>query len=579
MFNLYAVIPLIILLISSYFFNKKKLDESTPYILMVSTFEGVISYFIAYLIFFEGFFTRFYQYLFMFLLIFIISYIFFLIEKDLDNDMDLQIETIKNNLILFFITIAPLYLFLTIFRFQPLNLQIIYSVLATSGITLIYIIFREPFNKLTESIYMYFAEATANIFLVLWAVVVLLILTIVLIDVPINTLRQKWNLSDNVPYLMFDGFPTTLDNDFKQTKDFQIEIPNELNNSLIDYYVDGDYLYLYDESHSFYTIDINDQSILHTMNVQMGIEDSSPINFDQITNLFFTDDDQLYILSATGLYHISPSNYELVSPINARNATLFVHNNKTYILQSNGLGTYEILKLENDELVVHEEINLDDYTDATRMSVISETLFLVTEETYIDYYNDDYSFEYINSSPIYDRRNHILYSTSYDVIENTTLYYQSTSPSDSKQFELLRKTNTYGIAVNGNIYYVEHPEESFGRVEIMNDQFAFQGIINHRSNTKFWITKQYQESQIINYLEIDGQLTYLQMERNSNYTLLTLNIIEEHETGIPATFYSYYGLFNFIPIFIFLFIPMSNYRLEITFIGFDQILKKSKKDE
>ncbi|MGS0972826.1 MAG: hypothetical protein ACVCEJ_06300 [Candidatus Izemoplasmataceae bacterium] len=574
MLNLYTLLPLLFLLISSFYFNKKKLDESLPYILMVSFFEGIISYFFVYLIFLEGFFDKFYQYLIMFLLIAVISYIFFLIEKDLDNDMDLQIETIKNNLILYAITIAPFYIFLTVFRFEGPFIQVLYSVLSTSSIIFIYMFFREPLNYFTESIYLYFAEATANIFLLLWGVVVFLVITFALIDIPVNIVRQQLNLSDNVPYFSFNDFPTNLDNNFSQEKAFQFELPENLGTNLVDYYLDGDLLYVYSNQDVLYTIDVTKEEIIYSTKLGIVSEDGG-VTFNQITNIFFESNDQLYILSRSGLHKINPTNYEMISTDKTTNTKIFYHNEEPFLLKTQGSGLYHIYQVEDDEIVLYEEIERDSENNFTSFTVISSTLFKIDGDIYIDYFDDEYSFQFVNSSPLYDKENHLMYYSYYEN-QTSTVYIQAISQTIVNEKTLRKLHNTYGIIVDEHVFYVEPPEQSIGRIEITNPTFQIDSIINHRKNTRFWVANQYHNSYIINYLAIDNELTYLQVEQNNHKTLLTLEVIKELETGLSLPFYSFYGLFNFIPVLVFLFIPMSNYRTEITFIGFDQLLKKKK---
>ena len=574
MFHILALVPLLFFIGTSFFYNHNKLNVTKPYFVMVSLFEAVISYLITYLLYLEGFFTHFYQYLLFFLFIFILSYILFLFEKDLDNDMDLQIETIKNNLITFFVTLAPFYLFLTIFRFQPTVLQIVFSGLISVGVFSIYIVLRNPFNAITEKITMFIADATANIFLLLWGLVVGFVLLITLFDFPLHIVRQELHLSDNVSYFSFDGFPTDLDNNFQLTESFQITLDQELGESLVDYYIQDTYLYLYANTDSLYTIDIETGDILYSDDKLGVVSDDGSMSFNQITNLFFKAEGDLFLLSRSGLYMISPNSYQNISPYKATDSKLFYHEDTPYLLRTKGAGLYDVYEISNQEVVFKEEIDANTQNDFTSLSVISERLFKTTDTTYSDYYNSQYSFTRINSSPIYDEENHVLYSTYFNEGDNETTYYQGLASGKTNELTLSKLHNRYGIVANGFAFFAEQPDESFGRIEIMNQDFNFQGIVNHRTHTNFWVGNQYYTSYIVNYLNMDDELTYLHTDQNSKETLLTLYTINEVPDLTPLPFYSYFGLYHFLPIIVFLFIPLSNFRREITFIGFDHLLKK-----
>lgn len=574
MFHILALVPLFFFIGTSFFYNHKKLHVTKSYFVMVSLFEAVISYLITYLLFLEGFFTHFYQYLLYFLFIFILSYVLFLFEKDLDSDMDLQIETIKNNLITFFITLAPFYLFLTIFRFQPTALQILFSGLVSIGVFSIYMVLRNQFNAVAEKITMFIGDATANIFLLIWGLVVGFVLLITLFDFPVHIVRQELHLSDNVSYFSFDGFPTDLDNNFQLTESFQVAIDQELGESLVDYYIQDSYLYVYANTDSLYTINIDTGDILYSNHKLGPVSDDGSMSFNQITNLFFKVEGDLYLLSRSGLYVISPSSYQKISLYKATDTKLFYNDDFPYLLRTKGSGLYDVYEISNQEVLFKEEIDASIQSDFTSLSVISERLFKTTDTTYTDYYNTQYSYKRINSSPIYDAKNHILYSTYFNEGDNDTTYYQGLPSGQTNEFTLSKLHNRYGLVANGFAFYTEEPDKSFGRIEIMNQDFTFQGIINHRTHTNFWVGNQYYTSYIVNYLNMDDKLTYLHTDQNSKETLLTLYTIEEVPDLTPLPFYSYFGLYHFLPILVFLFIPLSNFRTEITFIGFDHLFKK-----
>lgn len=578
MLSIYTIAPLFFLLGSSYLFNNHKLGESKSHVLMVSAFEGCISYLIIYLIFLEGFVSKFYQYFLLVLLVIIISYVFFLIEKRLDDQIDLQIETIKNNLILYAITFAPFYIFLTVFRFEPIILQLVYSFIGTGVIIAVYTLFRDPINTLTENVFMFIADSDAKIFLGLWAIVVFLILLITLIDLPINKARENMNLSDNVSYFNYDGFPTTLKNNHQKIVSFQFEIENNFDDgysNYIDYFIDDNLLYIYSDSDLLTIVDINKEEVVSQFILGQSSEDSG-LNFNEITNLFFKQGEHTYLLAKTGIYKLNEDSFTLISPLKAPRAKLFYKNETPSILINNTNGFYSVFNVQDEELMLVDEIHLPEDTSDT-LKVISHTLFRQSDTHYTEQYDHSQSFKIEHGAPIYDNESNAMYYASFLEEPQTsgdTKYYKVSSKDSSQMLTFPKLHNTYGIVVNSDVYYVEKPENSIGRIEIFSQEFKVNSVLNHRTNTRIWVANQYNRSSIVNYLEYEGALTYLQTEESRDKILFTLNAITNEETGVSTPFYSHYGLFSFLPVIIFLFVPMSNYRTEITFIGFDQIRKK-----
>lgn len=573
MFSIFTISPIILLLFSSYLFNRKKLKQSLSYTIMISTFEAILSYFIVYLIFFEGFFSAVYQLFIFVILLAIIAYVLFFVERDLDSDLDLQVETIKNNLVLFFITVAPFYLFLTVFRFQGVFLQILYSFLVALVILFVYFFFRKRIDQLMESLVYFVFDTTERALTIFGGGLLFIFVFALMFNVSTNDIKQQLNLTDNVSYLSFNDLPQNLDNNFKHKTKFKITLDQGIDAEFADYYVYEGMLYLYSEFNTLYTIDIESESIIHRQFLS-GIYWSNPIKDEEIKQLFFEQDNQLYLLTPSTLYQVSPESYTMINLIDMENLSVFYDNDQPHLLGLTDTGIYQIHRIVNNEVVLVESVDLASSEMYDELVVIDDTLFYQNEDIYTEYYDDEYSFARISESSIYDAENHIMYATFYDEIEVKTIYYQSKSVTSIEEYELSKMGNLIGFSFDGLIYFVEPPEEGIGRVEIMNKDFDFQGIHNHLDYQKFWMGNQFTNSRIINYAKIDDELTYLQLDTKFDESLLTFHVIEERPTGIDAPFYSHHGLWMMFPIVLALFIPLSDYRKHITFIGFSESVKK-----
>lgn len=572
MFSIYTVIPLIVFLVSSYLFNRKKLEQSLSYTMMISVFEGILTFLIVYLIFFEGFFSAIYQYFLFIILLAILSYVLFFIERDLDRDVDLQVETIKNNLVLFFITIAPFYVFLTVFRYQSVFLQILYSILIVFGLLFVYLFFRKWIDQTIKSLSSFVFDTTERALGMIGGGLLFIIIFFLLFNISMSGIKQELNLSDNISYFSYQDFPVRLENNFNHETEFKFTIDEEMDMEFIDYYVDEGMLYLYSDSNALYTIDIDSGLILHHQFLS-GIYGSNSIEEDDLKQMFFIQNDQLYFLTPSTLYQVNAEEYVIVNLTADTNLDVFYQENQPYFLRLMDTGVYQIHHVEDNDVELVESVDLTTSGVYDELVVIDDILFYQNDAIYHQYY-DDYSFARLDGHSIYDEKNHIMYTTVYDEVEQDTVYYQSSNETSVKEYALSNMQNMNGFSHDGNVYYVEPFENGLGRIDIMNKDFVFQGIHNHLLYQNFWIGHQYTKSSIINYVIIDDKPTYLQLDQTEDEMQFSLHLIEERPIGMNLPFYAHHGLWMLLPSVLALFFPLSDYRKHISFIGFKESLKK-----
>ena len=119
MLSLFMILPLLFLLASTYYYNEQEMVETKSYVIKVSILEGILSYLVIMILFLQGFISIFFVLLLIFVFIAVFSFIIMSFAGQFGIKGILELETIKNNIILFGVTILPFYVFLTVFRYLP----------------------------------------------------------------------------------------------------------------------------------------------------------------------------------------------------------------------------------------------------------------------------------------------------------------------------------------------------------------------------------------------------------------------------------------------------------------------------
>lgn len=490
-----------------------------------------------------------------------------------NNDhLDLQIETVKNNIILFLTTILPLYVFISIFRFQPIYLQILLSLLLTAFVFILSIFVRKLFDKLIKRISLLLTGFSPAKLIYLWLVLMIIIVSSIFIDLPTNSIRSALNLSDNVRYGTYDGFPIDLKNRFKAKNINQIEFNFFLDSEITDYYYDNNYLYLYTDNTTLIIYDLLNNKILYNSRLNHNTQISET---NELINKFTFYDNQLILLGYDGLYKITPSGANKISNFNSSNTYKFYIDDILYFLHKKGKQN-EIYLLNNEQLILIDEINLGEYNDIV---VITEQLFYKDDEYYYIYDNPLIKFKIEKGFPIYDKKNKTIYislNNSYPLYDyEDTFYYKITSDGEKQIFATYSFHNSKGIIIGDYIFFTEKSKNKLNRIEIMNLDLKFDSIHKHLKLQPFWYTNHYNYVYIANYQEKDNKLEYLHVLINKKHTLIRIIQLEEKDLGLNLPFYSHYGIGIFIIIAIALFIPITNYNKHVVTLGF---LKKRREE-
>lgn len=585
MFNIFTILPLVFLVLCSYMFNRKKLSESRTFLLGLSLFEGLVSYFFIYLLFLEGhipYISLFFIFVFVLALI---TYIASLFQKELDNEIDLQIETIKNTLIVFFLTLSPLYLSLTIFRFQPVVLQVLYSVLVVFLLVLLKFVTSRKMETFKDSFKSQFTRNPKKSLILLGTSLGLLILFIAFFNIPLQGIKQRLNLSNPVSYLANDGLPTDMANNFKHTTPFK-EKANEITSLYIqDAYFHDDTMYLQIQD-KMYSLDAKSGDIMYS---QDGFNSNPAIKSKSVKHQFFTQNDRLYFLSNNDLYELSREEFVLIHQFDATETQIYEVDHQPHFLVKEENLTYRIHQMENNQIKLLTTIDFTVGDNSEFFKIIDQSLFYLQGDVYIDYHHEDTSIPGSITRPIYDGEHHLLYYTFYDEDNYETFYTQVQDDQTSKELKRQRLQNLYGFTSNGYVFYYPvlnasneqslYYGKEFHHIDIMDHTFKFQAVQQLADYKTFFFSNTYTEKDILSYQTTDKGFGYLQIDKNSDTTLLTYHLVEEKETGLDASFYSHHALWMFIPTLLAFFFPLTNYREHITFLGYQENINKHRKEQ
>ena len=132
MYYVTLLFPLPLLWIVAYFFNKTKMNDTKGQVIYMSILHGSIAFLLTSIVLLQGYFlTPFFGILF-FIIALLLGFASVLFKREFEGDLDLQIETTKNTIVLYSISIILLYVLLSSTRFLHPIFQITISVAVTA---------------------------------------------------------------------------------------------------------------------------------------------------------------------------------------------------------------------------------------------------------------------------------------------------------------------------------------------------------------------------------------------------------------------------------------------------------------
>lgn len=566
MFNLYAIFPFFLLLSLAYYLNSKKLKDTKFQIFILSLIETTFGYLLLLMFFLQSFFPNIGYFMLNLLFFIIIAIVLYFFIKDDYEDTDLQIETIKNIIVIFLLTILPLYVFLTIFRFMPFYFQIILSLLST--LLLLYLSFnhkiyeRSFFKKILFKLS--FVDPAGK-FIIVFAMIAITAISVVLFQLPSNKVGEFLNLSNNIPFYSFDNFTTDINNNFIKDEVFKFDTENqfEIGEKITDYYYDDQYLYYYTSFNRLFVFDLitEQQVLVERLDSPGFIIDENKLSASFANYNRFTYFDNKIILF--GLYHtyiVKNDTVTNISTVGDYFAEYYYEDNELFFLNEEIPDLFEIFKFDNGTITLVETIDLStkNYED---LIVIYDTLFYYNVNEYTLFYDVSISFEIEDGNAIYDDVSQTMYYTKAG--NDTTQYIKVSFDGLSSNMFLNNLHNHLGIISGEYIYFVNEDTGELGNIEILNKDINVDSIFNHTESEKFFVGNKYYSNYISNYNDNDGILEFFQVDRSSDFITIGVYQLNHKEVDIDFPFYAHYGVWIFIPIIIAFFVPITNYRKTI----------------
>lgn len=226
---LVLIIPLVVLILISFYLNSKKIYDRTGHKYLVSFMEGLGSYLIVFSLLFEGFVANPVFKIVIFLIGFAIVVFSNNNINDSEPELDVQAETLKNLFVIFVSTILLFYVLLSVFRFQPFYLQILYALVGV----VIFNVFAYFARKMTSNIFDIIDFRNAFVYSYKWIyfyfIVFILAFSIILINMPKVAINTAINLNDSKSYYLYPDGSNKLINRFESEKLLNLDIDEDFD--------------------------------------------------------------------------------------------------------------------------------------------------------------------------------------------------------------------------------------------------------------------------------------------------------------------------------------------------------------
>lgn len=560
---LFLFIPLIEIIIFSLYRVKSKTHLLSE-IIYHTVFQTIIAYLFVVLVFYQSFIFKFYLILIIGFAMLILALIYFLKDNDLSFTVSgvLKLEGIKNNILIVLVTVFPLYVFLTVFRFNNWYLQILFSLILVFIVLLISILLRKIMENVYQNIKNYIMDSDLAKYIIIWSIFGFLLLFNILFQIPINPIKNQLNLSNNAPYFRFDGLPIDVDNSYKQDLVLELFLTDNDGRAINDYFLTDEYLYFV-QNNKIYKYDINTQSLVKKYYI-LG-----DVNNNYFNEMFFLNEDNLYFYCPYGLFEVTEDELVKIGDINSDNSRrVKLFSNEIGFLKNIGEQNYELLLLDNDEIIVGETIDLE-LSEYDQLVVISETLFYKNGNDYLLFEDISVSFNDIDAAFIY-------YNSYYEVMHylKDNVIYVNDGRDNLKIVEFIGKMLNEGEVVGDLTVLRDGTLLDDTRLLIFNFDMSVISIYNHLDRDRFYKLKDFNVSYIVNYRDVDNQLQFMQVESNGEKTYFQIYSLESKDVDLKLPFYSHYGILSVIVILIAIIIPITDDIKYLTYLDFNSATKE-----
>jgi hypothetical protein len=560
---LFLIIPLVEIVIFSLYRVKSKTHLLSE-IIYHTIFQTIIAYLFLVLVFYQSFIFRFYPILIIGFALLFLALIYFLKDNDLSFTVSgvLKLEGIKNNILIVLVTVFPLYVFLTIFRFNNWYFQILFSLILVFIVLFLSILLRKTMENLYQNIKNYIMDSDLAKYIIIWSIFGFLLLFNILFQIPINPIKNQLNLSNNAPYFRFDGLPVDVDNSYKQELVFDLFLTDNDGRSINDYFLTEEYLYLV-QKNKILKYDIDSQILVKKYYI------IGDVNNNYFNEMFFVYEDYLYFYCAYGLFEVTEDDLVKIGDItsdNSRKIRLF--SDEIAFLKNIGDQKYELLSLNNNEISIEDTIDLE-FSEFEELVVISETLFYKNGNDYVLFENAEVRFDDVDAALVYYNSNyHIMYYLKDNVI------YLNDGRDNLKIVEFIGKMLNEGEVVGDLTVLRDGTLLDETRLLIFNFDMSVISIYNHLDLDRFYKLNDFNVSYIVNYRDVNDRVQFMQVESNGEKTYFQIYNLENKVVDLKLPFYSHYGILSVIVILIAIIIPITDDIRYLTYLDFNSVTKE-----
>ncbi len=554
----YAFLPLIVFIPFSIVSNFKKMDNSRTYIVLVSILESFASYLFVMVLFTQSYFPRMILWI-LAILLCIVSVVFvILLHKDKDENPESQIETFKNNLLIFLKFILPTYIFMTIFRFQPVVLQLLYTALIVLGIFFISNFVRKKINKP-------FSEFIRDIQYGsrwLWGVyaVVGVLIFYLLFFFPAGSPVPYWlNLDNNIGFFEFgdedydvQDYKTKIEFEQEDLDRFIVQLDDSVGD-ITDYNITEDYIYLYQYKYRsegyLIVIDRTDYSILAENTLYYPVTEDTTLVMNCYNKNFLVHEGELLLFTKTGIYKVDGLTAEQISVLGDYYCRPYINQDGSlHLVNRIGISEYEFYDYDDGAFTLNTTVTVE----------TSEHYYVYDYKLYL---SDSLNFILVEDDTDITPISQVMYNVYFDT------YYQELRHGHGLVID-----NTFYSIVTGEIDTIDIViYEDTGNIFTQYEQDPIYYKDPYGRRLTYVIDCKANDSDKLEYL--------MYVDKGDDEFIFLRTELYSREVSVALPFYTHYGVSYLFVVLIGACFGITNYYNESYTIDIESQAYNKKKDE
>lgn len=480
------------------------------------------------------------------------------------NEWDTALEPIKNTILLLLRTIVPLYLFLTIFRYQAWYLQVPLSLLLTVIIFTLSLIVKEKVEDMWDRFRRSKLGGSEMIYMWVVAGVIVLLLVFLNLSLP-SSLDDAFNLTNHDDYAEYKMVSPILSNDVL------VEETNDMENDsavfTFDNYETDEYIY-YNFDTYFLAVDKATGKIVERVNYTYSVNNLyKSIYHDNSTVHFMKINNTIILTNNYGIFEITADNkLDYYYSGDSSFGQIYIDNDKSYLLVQT-TEQYTVIDELGNEIVMPDSTaqNTLGYGEE-RLFVINDSLFQCYEGIVRPYLDTTISIDEVSEiKTMYDRSNNIIYvvSDTDSRITKEITAYKKNGVVDKVSVRYF--SNMFLI---DNQIYIEQEEEY---ITIFDLDFNPTSFLRVPQNKGFLNSFYTEDSELSTEIGIYNNNILLYSSTNQGYYLTYADL------DLDLAIYTHYSFNTLLLIVFFIFVPVSDYNNNLTTIDFDTMIRRKKK--